>query len=209
MSFFDFSLGDLLVPAAIGASAYLGSQASKDAARANASAAQASGDTQKEMFYTSREDLLPYTETGQQSLFALADLYGVPRPDGSGKFTTGKAFTGTPGYQFRLSEGEKAINRGMGAQGKRFSGARLKALSDYGQNTASAEWDNYTNALRSLSGMGQVAGTSTMGGSNQAAANIGNSLLAGGQARASGYTGGAQATNQGLANALYYYRPQR
>lgn len=205
MSFFDFSLSDLLVPAAIGASAYIGSQASKDASRAQSQAAQQSGDVTKEMFYKSREDTLPFLETGQQGMFALADIYGVPRPDGSGGFTTGKAFQGTPGYQFRLSEGEKAINRGMAARGMNNSGARLKALSDYGQNTASAEFGDYTNALRSLAGMGQVSSAGNQNASGNAAAGISNSLLAGGAARASGYTGGATALNQGLGNALSWY----
>lgn len=199
---------DFLVPAAIVGSAYLGTQAAKDASRAQSESAQQSGDVQKEMFYRSREDTLPFMETGQQATFSLADLYGVPRPDGQGGFTQGRAFQGTPGYQFRLSEGEKAINRNMGANGMRFSGSRLKALQEHGQNVASNEWQNYTNALRSLSGQGQVASAGNQNASGQAAAGIGNSLLAGGAARASGYTGAATAANQAVGNALYYYRPR-
>lgn len=212
MSIFDFlndgtlkGLSDYLIPAAIAGSAYVGSQASKDAARAQSQSAQASGDTQKEMFYKAREDTLPFMETGQQATFSLADLYGVPRPDGKGGFTDGRAFQGTPGYQFRLDQGMKAIDHGMGAGGMRFSGQRMKALSDYGQNTASEEFGNYTNSLRALAGMGQVSSSNTQGASGNAAAGIGNSLLAGGAARASGYTGGATAFNQGVGNALSYY----
>lgn len=197
---------DYLIPAAIAGSAYLSYKGAGDASKAQSQAAMASGDTQKEMFYKSREDMLPYTETGQQSLFSLADIYGVPRPDGEGGFTTGRAFQGTPGYQFRVNEGEKAISRGMGARGMYNSGSRLKALQEHGQNLASDEWGNYTNALRSLSGQGQVSAAGTMDASGNAGARIGNSMMQGGAARASGYMGRAGALNQGVGNALYYYR---
>lgn len=197
---------DWLTPIAIGASAYFGSQSADKAADAGAAAAQTSADTQKYMFDTARRDMLPYTETGQQGLVALADIYGVPRPDGQGGFTTGKAFTGTPGYQFRMDEGQKAVDNSFASKGARFSGQRAKALTDYGQNVASEEWGNYTNALRNLAGLGQVSSGQTAAASGQAAGQIGNSMMAGGQARASGYLGASEALNTGIGNALYAYR---
>ena len=45
-----------------------------------------------------------------------------------------------PGYQFRLREGEKAIRRSAAAGSGVHSGATLKALQRYGQDTASAEF---------------------------------------------------------------------
>lgn len=44
-----------------------------------------------------------------------------------------------PGFQFRVSQGERAIKAGANAGGIRFSGATLKALSQFNQDSASQE----------------------------------------------------------------------
>ena len=49
-------------------------------------------------------------------------------------------FEADPGYQFRLSEGEKAIRRSAAAGSGVHSGATLKALQRHGQNLASDEY---------------------------------------------------------------------
>lgn len=51
-------------------------------------------------------------------------------------------FEADPGYQFRLSEGEKLLNRNALARGRYFAGSTGKALSNYGQNMASEEFGN-------------------------------------------------------------------
>jgi len=56
-------------------------------------------------------------------------------------YDKGFDFEADPGYQFRLREGEKAINRAASAQGGRLSGATLKALQAHGQGLASEEYD--------------------------------------------------------------------
>lgn len=45
-------------------------------------------------------------------------------------------------YQFRLAEGQKALERSLAARGMSNSGAALKAAQDYGQNLAAEEYDN-------------------------------------------------------------------
>jgi hypothetical protein len=50
-----------------------------------------------------------------------------------------------PGYQFRLDEGSKALQRSAAARGTLRSGATLKGLIDYGQNTASEEYQRAYN----------------------------------------------------------------
>ena len=45
-----------------------------------------------------------------------------------------------PGFQYRLKEGQALIEQGANAGGTRFSGATLKALSDFGQESASQEY---------------------------------------------------------------------
>lgn len=50
-----------------------------------------------------------------------------------------------PAYQFRLSQGVEALNRGAGAAGKLGSGNRLAALMDLGQGMASQEYADEWN----------------------------------------------------------------
>jgi hypothetical protein len=56
--------------------------------------------------------------------------------------TTAADMTADPGYQFRLAEGQKALERSRAAQGIYRGGATMKALADYGQNAASQEFSN-------------------------------------------------------------------
>lgn len=48
----------------------------------------------------------------------------------------------TPGYQFRLQQGEQGVNRGAAARGGLLSGATQKALTEFGQGLASTEYQN-------------------------------------------------------------------
>jgi hypothetical protein len=54
-----------------------------------------------------------------------------------------------PGYEFRLAEGNKAINNAQAARGNFFSGRALKEATDFGQNLATDEYgrayDRYNN----------------------------------------------------------------
>lgn len=47
-----------------------------------------------------------------------------------------------PGYQFRLQQGQNALQRQLAASGMRDSGAALKAAQEYGQNMASQQYDD-------------------------------------------------------------------
>lgn len=121
-----------------------------------------------------------------------------------------------PGYDFRLSEGQKALDRSAAAAGGLQSGAALKAASRFGQDYASNEYGkaydrfntdktNQFNRLASLAGVGQMANNAlSSAGQNYAnqysnlaminASNQGNAALSAGNARASSYSG--------LGNAL-------
>lgn len=90
-------------------------------------------------------------------------------------------FTKDPGYQFRLDEGEKGINRAASARGGFDSGASLKALDRYDQDYASGEFSNAYNRfnndrtnrfnrLSSLAGLGTAANTQLIN-TNQSTAN--------------------------------------
>ena len=50
-----------------------------------------------------------------------------------------------PGYQFRLSEGQRALENANAAKGISRGGATLRGLLDYGQQAASQEYGNVYN----------------------------------------------------------------
>jgi len=54
-------------------------------------------------------------------------------------------FNQDPGYQFRLDEGQKAIERSAAARGGLQSGSALKAAARYGQDMGSQEYQNAFN----------------------------------------------------------------
>lgn len=99
------------------------------------------------------------------------------------------AFRNSTGYQFRLNEGNRAVNAGMAARGMGNSGAALKALQERGQNLASAEFGNYFNALAGQQSLGFNAASAQAGvagnfssqvqqNNAQNASNVGNAALA-------------------------------
>jgi hypothetical protein len=121
-----------------------------------------------------------------------------------------------PGYAFRLTEGQKAIERSTAARGGLQSGAALKAAARFGQDLASQEYQNafnryqinrsnQLNPLQSLMGAGLTSANTL----TSAAGQTGQNLMQGygnlGQARASGYIGGANALNQALNTGSNMY----
>lgn len=128
-------------------------------------------------------------------------------------------FQTDPGYEFRLSEGQKALDRSAAARGGLFSGEQLKANDQYNQNFASNEFGNAYNRfqnnrntrynyLSNAAGGGQVATNQVGQAGAQYASNIGNAYMTGygnaGAARASGYIGAANSWNGaigGVTNA--------
>lgn len=114
-------------------------------------------------------------------------------------------FQQTPGYQFRVQQGEQGVLNNLSALGMKNSGKALKSLESFRQGLASEEYGNYMNRLASMAGMGQTQTNATNSLMANAATNIGNSLQNAGAARASGYVGSANAWSQGLngvGNAL-------
>lgn len=107
-----------------------------------------------------------------------------------------------PGYQFRLQEGQKALDRQAAAGGRLYSGGQLKAAQRYGQDFASTEFGNAYNRLAALAGLQQ---TGTSGASN-ALGNLGSSVGQGlqniGDARASGYINAANQKQSGFNSLL-------
>lgn len=118
-------------------------------------------------------------------------------------------FQADPGYEFRLSEGLKALQRSGAAKGLALSGAQAKALTRYNSDFASNEYGNaynrFTNdqtnlfnRLSGISGTGQQANqfVGTMGANM--AGTVGNNIMSAGNANAAGIIGGTNAINNGV-----------
>jgi hypothetical protein len=188
----------------------ISSDAAGDAADAQVAAANQSAAVQKQMYDQSRTDMAPYRDVGQNALYQMASLYGTEYENAPGTMqermeTAMGRFTTSPGYQFRMNEGVKALDRSAAARGRLQSGAQLKGVQDYAQGLASQEYGNYTNRLAASAGIGQTATQNTAQLGANAATNMGNTIMAGGTARASGYAGQANAVTDTTNSLLRYY----
>jgi hypothetical protein len=111
----------------------------------------------------------------------------------------------TPGYQFQVGEGTKAIERSAAAKGGLLSGAAGKALTTYSQGVADQTYNNYLSNLMSVAGLGQnSANTTTSAGTSYANA-ASNNLLSAGNAKASGYINSANALTGGISSGMNNY----
>jgi hypothetical protein len=200
------------IAAATVASAVIGAGAASSAAKTQASAANRAAELQREQFERQVELQAPFREAGVR---ALPELETASRYTPFGM----QQFTADPGYGFRLSEGQKALDRQAAARGGLISGGALKAAQRYGQEMGSQEYTNAfnryqterqarLNPLQSLAGMAQTS-VGQLGQAGQAmASNVGEAIGAGAQARASGYMGTANALSQGLNQYLNYSQGQ-
>lgn len=83
-------------------------------------------------------------------------------------------FRNSTGYQFRLGEGQNALNSGYAASGALQSGDALRALTEYGQNFASNEFGKYMGYLGNQQGVGLSAGSAVAGVGQNYANNVTN-----------------------------------
>lgn len=94
----------------------------------------------------------------------------------------------TPGYQFQLDQGARALNVNRGAGG--ISGGEvLKDFSRFNQGVASNFYRDYADRLANLSGTAANASLQAGNQAIQSGQNIGNTLQNAGIARASGILG--------------------
>lgn len=152
MSLFDTVtsfLGDnasWLVPAAGAAATIYGANkaatANREAGEAQAAASREASALQAAQYQQAQERQRPYAELGDQAAGQLQQR--LSNNSLLGRFSP-EDLANEPGYQFELSEGNKAIDRAAGARGGRYSGATLKDLQRFGQNVAQ---QNYGQAYQ-------------------------------------------------------------
>jgi hypothetical protein len=219
-----------LASAGIGAAASISasgtqSNAANNAANLQAQSAAAATAEQQREFNVQQTNEAPFLATGQN---AAQQLETGLQPGGSlvqpwtNTFTAPTAATeqNDPGYQFRLQQGQQALENSASASGGLLNGNTAVAEQQYGQNYASNEYSNVYNRaltqyqqqynifqnnqanqfnrLSAASGGGQVA-AGQLGQQGQAAAqNIGNI------ATTSGAQIGQQMNNAAAARASGY-----
>jgi len=200
--------------AALG-SAAIGAFASSRASRAQSQSADKATDLSREQYEQTRADQRPFMEGGYAANNRMLELLGIGgNASAAGYGSANKPFsysdmTADPGYSFRLSEGLRAMDQTAAARGGLMSGSALKAGQRYGQEMGSQEYQNafnryqinrsnILNPLQSMMGAGQTSANTLGNAGATYAGQAGNSIMSGGNARASGYMGPANAVAGGV-----------
>jgi hypothetical protein len=224
-----------MTAAAIGGSALLGSYVSTQAGNKQADAAERAAEIQAAASrYAADLQQQQYNQNvARQQPFYEAGINALPELVQASRYTpfSMEQFTADPGYAFRLSEGQKALDRSAAARGGLISGGALKAATRFGQEMGSQEYTNaFTryqqeraarlNPLQSLTGMGQTTAAGLGAAGQNMASNVGGYGMAGANAtaggmtdaaaaRASGYVGATNALTSGLGSYLSYSQNQQ
>ncbi len=184
----------------------LQSNAQQKAAQTQSDAAQRAIDLQERINQQQTALNAPFYSagvTGQNRLLDLLGLSGNKSATGYGKYAQDFSmgdFQQDPGYAFRLSEGQKALERSAAARGGLISGGAMKAATKYGQDMGSQEYQNaynryqtnranQLNPLGSLAQSGQAAANFQSGNLGSYGTNVGNLMGQQGQSQAAGQLG--------------------
>lgn len=162
------------------------------------------------MYQQSRKDYAPWREAGTEAINQLSNMV----QQGPGKYTE------SPGYEFRLREGQRALEGSASARGNVLSGAAQKAAIRYGQDYATNDYDNFLaryyqslTPYQSLAGVGMTATQGTTGAGMNATNQIGSYLQNIGNAQAANYINQANIAsgtmNSMANNALAGYNAWR
>ena len=186
------------------------------AAQIQADAANEATKLQKTIYDQSRNDLEPWRTAGAGALQQLQGFDAANPQFKSDPFkfdTNARSPAYNDAYNFRLSEGLKALQSSAAAKGMLRSGNTMQAITQYGQGMASQEVDNEfnryqtnrtndfnifnaqrgskLNALQSLAGVGQSAVSQMTNAGQNYANQAGQTGMTAANAQANGMTGAA------------------
>ena len=191
---------------AVGGSLIQSSAASSAADKANA-AQQAGLDT-------ATANLAPWVTTGGGANTTVADLSGANGPDAN-TAALGD-FRSSPGYQWQLDQGLRAVDAGAAAKGMLRSGATLKAEQTFGSGLADQDFTmNYYNRLFDLSKLGETcrdretAAADTSTATGRAQTDLSSRQRANQHLRQRSLQGIGNAVNNYANNSLYQEPDQR
>ncbi len=181
--------------------------AGSKAAKAQRRGQEAAIAEQRRQYDQTRSDFEPWRNTGSAALNVLAQVYGLNNQGGpqSGAQPDYSAFYQSPDYEFRRTEGLRAIDRSNAARGWLNSGGADRQRMRYGSDLASGEYGNWFNRMAGIAGVGQSAANSTAQAGQNMANNVSNAYGNIGNANASSYANWGSAVNNGLSNVLFSY----
>jgi hypothetical protein len=179
-------------------------QASKDAAKTQAQSAQAAITAQEKALERQIGLQEPFRQTGINAL-AGYDAASQYTPFGMDQFNA------DPGYQFRMSEGMKALERSAASRGILQSGQTLKDITRFGQDAASQEYQNAfqrylterqarMQPLEYKIGLGQAAASGQAANIGSTASTVGDLTTSMGNVNAAGIMGRSNAYNNMLGS---------
>lgn len=160
---------------------------------------------EREQFEYQKSLQAPFQQAGVNALNRMQA--GEFAPPAAFKFGAGD-YQADPGYAFRLSEGQKALDRQAAARGGLISGAALKDATRFGQQMGSEEYQNAynraltgynTNVARADTGYNRLAALAGVG--QTATDKVGSA----GQAMVSGIGSAGQNMASGVNTALGNY----
>jgi hypothetical protein len=200
-------------------------KAAKSAANAQVQSAAEASRLQREMFDRQVELQEPFRQGGLAGQNRLMELLGIGGNAGVADYGRDARdfsmndFEVDPGYAFRLSEGNKALERSAAARGMVMSGSMFKGAQRFGQDLASQEYQNAfnrfqtnrssrLNPLMGMAGAGQNATNVVSSAAGQLGQNLGENAMGAGNARASGYIGSANAYTNAI-NQMNNLRAQQ
>lgn len=213
---FGISAGTYLLAGTALAGGALAASGAKSAANTQAQAASDAAQLNMDQFNTTRADQAPWRQAGQQALSTLSAGL-TPGGEFNHPFTMAD-YQADPGYQFRLSEGQRGIQRASAITGGMNSGAVLKALDRFNSDQASQEFGNaysryqgdlgnrYTR-LAQIAQLGQSANASTGALGQAATSGAAGALQDSAAATASGTIGATKAINGTLSQLYNNYAP--
>lgn len=199
MSFVAVAVGTAV--AGVGSS-LIQAEAAGGAAATQSAAADRATELQREQFERQRADIEPWRRAGIGALGRMQD------PELMREFRM-EDYREDPGYQFRMQEGQRALERSAAARGGLQSGATLKALQRYGQQMGAQEFGaararfretqaDRWNRLASLAGVGQTATTQLGQAGQQFAGQTGQNIMSAANVQAAAQMQQAQAAGQAL-----------
>jgi hypothetical protein len=174
--------GSIIQSASAGLQAVVGNNAIDKANNAQINGQQNANNFMGQQYEKTQNYLSPYRSVGDTGTAGLQSQFS----NGGQSFTMGD-FNKDPGYQFRLQQGQQALDRASASKGLNLSGAALKSISDYNQGQASQEYQNAYNRfntnqnnqfsrLSSMAGIGQNAANQSANYSNQYGTNMANGI---------------------------------
>jgi hypothetical protein len=214
-------MSSYMVPGAMVANALIGSSAARSAAGTQAEAQQRALDLQALQYQQQRADLQPFVSAGTTAQNRLLDFMGLSKntgAEGFGRYAKDFSmsdFTADPGYGFRLSEGQKQLDRQAAIRGGQISGSAMKAAARYGQEMGSQEYTNaynryqtnranQLNPLFNLTASGQASATNQATTAGNYGAQAGQGMTNIGAANAAGTMASANALGNALGQYLNY-----